>query len=90
HCQALAAYLGAHCEVLRVTVARHSGLGEEAAARLARYQAYSAYCQAHQIQHFILAHHLNDQAETLLLRLLRGSGVKGMGGMQREHRYGGV
>lgn len=90
HCQALAAYLGAHCEVLRVTVARHSGLGEEAAARLARYQAYSDYCQAHQIQHFILAHHINDQAETLLLRLLRGSGVKGMGGMQREHRYGGV
>lgn len=90
HCQALATYLGFQCEVLRVAVDADSGLGEEAAARSARYQAYSEYCQAHQIEHFILAHHLNDQAETLLLRLLRGSGVKGMGGMLSEHYYGGV
>ncbi|MDO5666295.1 MAG: tRNA lysidine(34) synthetase TilS [Alcaligenaceae bacterium] len=90
HCQSLAAYFGFQCEVLRVEVEPQSGLGEEAAARVARYQAYSDYCQIHAIQHFILAHHLNDQAETLLLRLLRGTGVKGMTGMLSAHLYGGV
>lgn len=90
HCQALAAYLGFECQVLKVDVERQSGLGEEAAARVARYRAYSQYCQAHGIVDFILAHHLNDQAETLLLRLLRGTGVKGMGGMLNTHTYGGI
>lgn len=90
HCQALAVYLGFECKVLRVDVERQSGLGEEAAARIARYQAYSQYCQEYDICDFILAHHLNDQAETLLLRLLRGTGVKGMGGMLARHSYGGV
>lgn len=90
HCQSLASYFDLNCEVLRVEVAAQSALGEEAAARVARYQAYRDYCQTHAIEHFILAHHLNDQAETLLLRLLRGTGVKGMGGMQSSHRYGGV
>ena len=90
HCQSLASYLGFNCAVLRVEVERQSGLGEEAAARVARYQAYRQYCEAHGIDDFILAHHLNDQAETLLLRLLRGTGVKGMGGMLETHHYGGV
>ena len=90
HCQALANYLGFECQVLPVKVEQQSGLGEEAAARVARYQAYSDYCQQQGIAHFILAHHLNDQAETLLLRLLRGAGVKGMGGMLDEHFYGAV
>lgn len=90
HCQSLAAYFGFECHVLRVEVEAKSGAGEEAAARVARYEAYSQYCQAHNIQDFILAHHLNDQAETLLLRLLRGTGVKGMGGMLASHHYGDV
>lgn len=90
HCQSLAVYFDFKCEVLRVEVEPQSGLGEEAAARVARYRAYSDYCRTHDIEHFILAHHLNDQAETLLLRLLRGAGVKGMGGMHSRHLYGGV
>lgn len=90
HCQALASYFGFSCHVIAVKVSETKALGEEAAARLARYQAYSDYCQEHQIDNFILAHHLNDQAETLLLRLLRGAGVRGMSGMQLSHRYGGV
>lgn len=69
---------------LVVQVDKHSGLGIEGAAREARYQAFVKYAQQHQIEHFLLAHHLNDQAETLLLRLLRGSGVRGMQGMQAE------
>lgn len=73
-----------------VEVDRASGLGIEGAARQARYQAFIQYAQAHQIQHFLLAHHLDDQAETLLLRLLRGSGVRGMRGMQPAIEKEGV
>jgi tRNA(Ile)-lysidine synthase len=90
HCHALAAYFNFNCKVLKVKVEGQSGLGEEAAARIARYRAYSDYCEAHGIRDFVLAHHLNDQAETVLLRLLRGAGVKGMGGMLARHPYGGV
>lgn len=66
---------------IAVHVDIHSGLGIEGAAREARYQAFLQYAKQHHIRHFLLAHHLDDQAETLLLRLLRGSGVKGMQGM---------
>lgn len=90
HCQSLAAYLGFECEVIKVVVDSQSGLGEEAAARMVRYDAYKKYCQQHEIHKFILAHHLNDQAETILLRLLRGTGVRGMGGMSASHDFEGV
>lgn len=69
---------------IAVSVDKQSGLGIEGAAREARYQAFFDYAQQHQVHHFLLAHHLDDQAETLLLRLLRGSGIKGMQGMREE------
>jgi tRNA(Ile)-lysidine synthase len=60
-----------------VDVPRDSGLGLEAAARNARYQAFeTCACDA-----IVLAHHRDDQAETMLLQLLRGAGVKGLSGM---------
>ena len=66
--------------VERVEVSRDSGLGLEAAARQARYEAlFSA-----QTDFIVLAHHQDDQAETLLLQLLRGSGVKGLAAMAAE------
>ena len=51
------------------------------AARKARYQLLSGYCKAHGISHLLVAHHLEDQAETFLLRLARGSGVDGLAAM---------
>lgn len=73
-----------------VEVDRTSGLGIEAAAREARYEAFIHYAKEQQIKHFLLAHHLDDQAETLLLRLLRGSGVRGMRGMQESIEKEGI
>lgn len=60
-----------------VSVPRDSGLGLEAAARQARYAAL----RAENADFIVLAHHGDDQAETVLLQLLRGAGVKGMAGM---------
>jgi tRNA(Ile)-lysidine synthase len=69
----------------RVKVVRR-GKGLEAAAREARYEAFATL----PADAIALAHHLDDQAETVLLRLLRGAGVRGAGGMQSvsERRRG--
>lgn len=53
----------------------------QAAARRIRYALMSAWCREHGVLHLALAHHLEDQAETLLLRLARGSGVDGLAAM---------
>jgi tRNA(Ile)-lysidine synthase len=76
-CERFCAARGVALRVERVKVARHSGLGLEAAAREARYRIYGARTEP-----FVaLAHHLDDQAETVLLQLLRGTGLKGVAGM---------
>jgi tRNA(Ile)-lysidine synthase len=51
------------------------------AARKARYLLMTQYCKQHGITHLLVAHHLEDQAETFLLRLARGSGVDGLSAM---------
>lgn len=55
--------------------------GIQAAAREARYRLLNAACEAEGIDALLVAHHLDDQAETFLLRLARGSGVDGLAGM---------
>jgi tRNA(Ile)-lysidine synthase len=64
-------------EVVRVTVDRDSPLGLEGAAREARYAVYAARPEPI----VALAHHRDDQAETVLLQLLRGTGLKGAAAM---------
>lgn len=78
HCQRVCEGLGVPLQVLRVQV-RPAGEGPEAAARAARYQALGALLRPGEV--LVTAHHRDDQAETLLLRLLRGSGVRGLAAM---------
>ena len=70
-----------HADVPRI--ARETGQGLEAAAREARYRFLREArlrCGANRI---VLAHHLDDQAETVLMHLLRGTGPEGVCGMAR-------
>ena len=83
-CSELCARLDVSLQVKAVTVNLKSGLGIEAAARQARYAAFSESGA----QTILLAHHQGDQAETLLFNLLRGTGVAGAAGMADERRHG--
>lgn len=56
------------------------GMSVEMAAREARYDVFQAYATNHQCS-IALGHHMDDQAETVLLNLLRGSGIRGLKGM---------
>lgn len=64
--------------------------GVSATARDARYRLLTATCKAHGIQHMVLAHHLEDQAETVLLRMARQSGLDGLAGIQTDTTVSGV
>ncbi len=62
--------------------------GPENAARRVRYEALASMCTTHHVELLLTAHHQDDQAETILLQSLRGSGLPGWSGMadvQREH-----
>jgi tRNA(Ile)-lysidine synthase len=79
HCQSQAALLGIECTVLRVDARAAPGESREAAARTARYQALARLLRAADV--LLTAHHQDDQAETVLLHLLRGSGADGLAAM---------
>jgi tRNA(Ile)-lysidine synthase len=53
----------------------------QAEARHARYRLLGGWCQMHGVLHLLTAHHQDDQAETLIFRLARGSGPDGLSGM---------
>jgi tRNA(Ile)-lysidine synthase len=79
----LARSLGVSHRILRWTGAKpKSGLQEK--ARMARYRLLSEAAVKTGASHILTAHTLDDQAETVLMRLLRGSGPTGLSGMARE------
>ncbi|MES3041257.1 MAG: tRNA lysidine(34) synthetase TilS [Pseudomonadota bacterium] len=72
-----AAAVGISCDVLRVKVPAQASI--EAAARQVRYDALAQAMTADEA--LLLAHHQDDQAETMLLRLMRGAGLNGLTAM---------
>ena len=56
-------------------------------ARTLRYEALSKYCNKKKIKFLLTAHHLDDEIENFLMRLIRGSGVKGLSSLKVKSRY---
>ncbi|MDP1707478.1 MAG: tRNA lysidine(34) synthetase TilS [Gammaproteobacteria bacterium] len=86
HCALTCAALQLPCHVLHVNAASAVGESPEAAARHARYQAFSGMMRKGDI--LLTAHQRDDQAETLLLQLLRGAGLHGLAAMPVSARFG--
>ena len=83
-CRALCQKRGIPLTVLHIdapALAKAWGVGIETAARDGRYQAITAHLKKNGIPLLATAHHADDQLETLLLHLLRGTGLRGLGGI---------
>ncbi|CAN0621917.1 tRNA(Ile)-lysidine synthase [Burkholderia multivorans] len=90
HAEASATALGVGFDAMRVDVPRASGAGIEASARESRYRALDAMCERHGAAVLWLAQHADDQAETVLLQLLRGAGIAGLAAMAPRYRPAGA
>ncbi len=81
---AIARSLDLDCLIERAAVGREGGV--EASARKARYAVFSRLLQSGET--LVTAHHADDQAETILMRLLRGAGPGGLSGIPRQREFG--
>lgn len=84
HCAKICDGLGVPLEVVPVQVA--AGASIERAARVARYKAFAERLGEGEV--LLMAQHQDDQAETLLFRMLRGAGVRGLGAMPISRALG--
>ena len=94
HCEAFCAQLNVPLVVHRVDARHAPGQSPEDAARRARYVAFKAELQQHgaggTIPSMALAHHADDQVETLLLALSRGAGLPGLSAMPAAWERDGI
>jgi tRNA(Ile)-lysidine synthase len=86
HCQQICQTLNVPCDVIRVKVRTAARESLEANARTARYEAIAQLLSANDL--VLTAQHADDQAETVLLQLLRGAGVAGLAAMPAISRLG--
>jgi len=86
HCSAVCRKLDIPCRILHVNAHPDKGESPEAAARNARYRAISSLLESS--DGLLTAHHQDDQAETVLLQLLRGGGPRGLAAMPRWDVFG--
>jgi tRNA(Ile)-lysidine synthase len=86
----LAQSLGVAADVAHVSLPSGTAQGEgvEGLARKLRYEALTRIARARGARYLVTAHHAEDQAETVLFRMLRGSGESGLLGIERRRRLG--
>lgn len=84
HCVAYCAALQVPLEVYFARIAPQAGASPEAQARQARYHLIMQCMQPNDA--VLMAHHADDQLETLLMRMLRGAGARGLGGIPEVRR----
>jgi len=84
HAQCESRAVPMHCEAPGIVVA--PGRSPEVQARKARYQSFGDWLQPGRV--ILMAHHLDDQVETLLLRLLRGAGPEGLASIPESRPLG--
>lgn len=87
HCRDTATALGLPCEVVSVSVEPCPGDSVEALARNARHEAFRRMLRPGDV--LLTAHHADDQLETMLYRLLRGAGSRGLAGIPFQRRVDG-
>lgn len=87
HCEKTAQDLGVEFVTLRVNAKAALGESPEEAARNARYAALKSLIKVDDV--LLLAQHREDQLETVLLQLFRGSGLRGLSGMPESTAFGG-
>ncbi len=89
HVQATCDMLGVPCHIFHWN-AEKPVTGIEAAARNARYKFMTDFCHENNIDVLMVAHQADDQIETFLMNLARGSGVVGLAGIQAESYRDGI
>ena len=85
HCKEFCSKLGLDFISEEVNIIS-SGGGIESAARKARYKIFSKYLKNE--EQILTAHHMNDVTETIFLRLLRGTGIDGLSGLEKSRKLG--
>ena len=85
HCQKICEDLVIEFRTFPVDLSHKSDKGTEAFAREKRYEVFGSLLNSHDL--LLTAHHMDDQLETILLQLMRGSGPDGLVGMPQAREF---